>query len=76
VSASLWLIHTIRRLHPNDFEFRGERAPKPGILWIDRLTGSDRARTAIVNGTLPALLAAWEADAAEFRRTRARYLLY
>jgi len=67
VRTSLILIDEIRRQHPNDFKFTGS---------FDRLTGSDKARLAIEGGTLPALLAEWDREAAAFRESRAPYLLY
>ena len=67
VRTSLILIDEIRRQHPNDFKFTGS---------FDRLTGSDKARLAIEAGTLPALLAEWDKEAAAFRESRAPYLLY
>ena len=67
VATTMRLIETIRRMHPNEFEWRGS---------MDRLTGSTRIRTAIENGTLETLLAEWERDAATFREMRKPYLLY
>lgn len=67
VRASLLLIDTIRRRHPSDFAWTRS---------IDRLTGSDQVRLAIDGGRLPALLDAWDREAAEFRASRAPYLHY
>ena len=67
VRTSLLLIDEIRRQHPNDFAWRPS---------IDRLTGSDKVRLAIEGGTLPALLDAWDREAAEFAESRKPFLLY
>src|SRR5690606_16664994 len=67
VRTMLLLIDEIRRQHPGDFAW----SPT-----IDRLTGSDRVRQAIEGGRLPALLEDWDREAAEFRESRAPYLLY
>jgi uncharacterized protein YbbC (DUF1343 family) len=67
VRTSLILIDEIRRQHPSDFKWTGS---------IDRLTGSDKARLAIDEGRLPALLDEWDREAAAFRESRAQYLLY
>jgi uncharacterized protein YbbC (DUF1343 family) len=67
VRTALLLIDEIRRRHPNDFQF-GE--------YIDRLTGSAKVRHAIEQGTLPALLDAWDREAAQWLDSRRPYLLY
>lgn len=67
VRTSLLLIDEIRRRHPRDFAWTGT---------IDRLTGSDQVRLAIEGGRLPALLDAWDREAAAFRESRTPYLLY
>ncbi len=67
VRTSLILIDEIRRQHPGDFAWRPS---------IDRLTGSDRVRRAVEEGWLPRLLEEWDREAAEFRESRAPYLLY
>ena len=67
VSASLILIDEIRRQHPKDFAWRPS---------IDRLTGTDKVRSAIEGGTLPALLERWDQEAAQIVESRKPYLLY
>ncbi|GLC28386.1 exo-beta-N-acetylmuramidase NamZ family protein [Roseisolibacter agri] len=67
VRTALLTIDAIRRRHPTEFEWRPS---------IDRLTGSDQVRKAIEGGTLPALLDAWDREAAAFARDRASVLLY
>jgi len=67
VRTALLLIDTIRTQHPGDFAW----GPS-----IDALTGSDRVRLAINAGRLAPLLADWDRAAAQFRVSRAGYLLY
>ncbi len=67
VRTALLLIDEIRRQHPKEFAWTST---------IDRLTGSDKVRRAIENGTLGPLLDAWDREAAEFARSRTPYLLY
>ena len=67
VRTSLLLIDEIRRQHPRDFAWRPT---------IDRLTGSDKVRLAIEGGRLPSLLVEWDREAAAFRESRKRFLLY
>jgi uncharacterized protein YbbC (DUF1343 family) len=78
VSTTLRLIELIRRLHPNDFQWRHSTA-SPGAVetyYFDTLTGSKRTRAAIENGTLETLLAEWDRDAERFTQMRKPYLLY
>ena len=67
VRTSLLLIDEIRRQHPDEFAWSRT---------IDRLTGSDKVRLTIEAGTLPALLAEWDQDAAAFLDSRQPFLLY
>ena len=67
LATTLLLIDAIRRRHPTEFAWSGS---------MDRLAGTDRLRKAIEAGTLPALLAEWDAQDATFRAARAQYLLY
>ena len=67
VRTMLLLIDEIRRQHPRDFAWGKS---------IDRLTGSDRVRLEVEAGRLPALLDAWDREAAEFAASRKPYLLY
>ena len=67
VRTALLLIDEIRRQHPREFAW---------TKTIDRLTGSDKVRLAIEQGTLPALLDEWDREAAAFRESRAPFLLY
>jgi uncharacterized protein YbbC (DUF1343 family) len=78
VATTMRLIEVIRRLHPNDFQWRHSTASPnaPERYYFDTLTGSNRIRAAIENGTLETLLAEWDRDAQRFREMRRRYLLY
>ena len=76
VRTTLHLLAVIRRLHPADFAWSGANRREPALMTIDRLAGTGQVRTAIDDGTLPALLRRCDADAAAFRVVRAPYLLY
>jgi uncharacterized protein YbbC (DUF1343 family) len=76
LATSLLMIEQIRKLHPNEFEWRGANAREPSMLTIERHGGTRELRTAIENGRVAALLKKWEADQAKFRAQRAPYLLY
>ena len=67
VRTALLLIDEIRRQHPREFAW---------TRTIDRLTGSDKVRLAIEQGTLPPLLEEWDREAAAFREARKPFLLY
>lgn len=67
VRTALLLIAEIKRQHPADFQWRGS---------LDRLTGTDKVRLAIDAGALEPLLSEWDREAAEFKATRAPFLLY
>jgi uncharacterized protein YbbC (DUF1343 family) len=67
VRTALLLIDTIKRRQPDRFAW----GPS-----INRLTGSDKVRTAIDAGTLAPLLEAWDRDAADFKRGVEPLLLY
>jgi len=77
IATSMRLIAMIRKLHPNDFQWRASPTDE-GVenFSLDRLTGSRRIRAAIETGTLDDLLAEWDRDAEKFREQRAPYLLY
>ena len=67
VATALLLIDEIRRQHLKDFAWRHS---------IDRLTGTDKVRAAIEGGQLPALLAQWDKEAAEFKASSKAFYLY
>jgi uncharacterized protein YbbC (DUF1343 family) len=76
VSVGVHLIQTIRRLFPDDFEWRppwrpGDRLP------IDRLSGSDRLRQQIDAGVAAGeIVASWVPELQAFASRRQTYLLY
>jgi uncharacterized protein YbbC (DUF1343 family) len=77
IATSMRLMAMIRKLHPNDFQWRGSTAADGKQNFsLDRLTGSTRIRAAIENGTLDQLLAEWDRDAEKFRDMRKPFLLY
>jgi uncharacterized protein YbbC (DUF1343 family) len=76
LAASLLMIDVIRRLHPDNFEWRGANTREPGMLTIERHGGTTQLKNAIENGTLPDLLRKWEGEQAAFDQKRAQYLLY
>lgn len=65
--ATLLLIDAARRQNPEAFGWTAT---------INRLSGTDRVRSAIEAGTLHELLAEWDADAERFREIRRPYLIY
>ena len=78
VRTAVELMAEFRRQDPARFPWREppyeyERDKQP----IDILYGSDRLRTTLdAGGDVSALMSAWEADEASFRRTRDKFLLY
>jgi uncharacterized protein YbbC (DUF1343 family) len=64
-----------RRLQPADMAFW--RPGTPGRRWIDLLTGSTWVYTAIEDGlSADEVVAGWQDELAEFRRTREKHLIY
>ncbi|NJD17987.1 MAG: DUF1343 domain-containing protein [Gemmatimonadetes bacterium] len=78
IAASLLFMEVAKKLHPADFSFRSRPAQggQPESFSLDRLSGTAETRAAIDAGTVRALLAKWEQDAARFAETRKPYLLY
>ncbi len=73
IRTAIAMIITAKQLYPGDFAWRESQPP----YWIDKLTGSDWARTAIDGGAgVDEVVAGWQAELAEFRATREQYLLY
>ena len=68
VELGVRMLRAIYQHHTTDLEFR-ERS-------IDRLAGTDKLRAAVVQNTVDALLAQWNADAAKFATQVKPYLLY
>ena len=67
VRTALLLIEEIRRQHTADFRWTAS---------IDRLTGTNRVKQAIEAGTLAAILAEWDREAAAFRDGTRALLMY
>lgn len=67
VRTGLVLIDAVRRRHPEEFEWSAT---------MNRLAGTDLARSAIEAGRLGELLEGWDADAKRFREARRPYLIY
>jgi uncharacterized protein YbbC (DUF1343 family) len=77
ISTTLRLMELIRRLHPNDFQWRGSTAADGTQNFsLDRLTGTRRIRDSIEKGKLEELLAEWDRDSARFQEQSKPYLLY
>ena len=62
------MLQTIRARHLNEWQWR--------VGSIDRLSGSDELRAAVEAGTVDALLAKWDLEAAAFAARRQPYLIY
>jgi uncharacterized protein YbbC (DUF1343 family) len=72
IPTAIAMIVTARDLYP-EFAWRESAAP----YWIDRLSGNEDVRLAIDAGAdVDEVVAVWQADLADFRRLRARHLLY
>ncbi|MGB8953879.1 MAG: DUF1343 domain-containing protein [Tumebacillaceae bacterium] len=68
--TALSIIAVLKELYPDDFTWRRDE-------WIDKLTGTERVRTALDAGVpVDQLLQEWEGDVAKFRELRHPYLLY
>lgn len=67
--AGILIINEIRRMYPDDFEFRASH--------FDRLCGTSEVRNAITNGSsLQSLEETWQPRLKTFLQIRKRYLLY
>jgi uncharacterized protein YbbC (DUF1343 family) len=77
ISTTLRLMELVRRLHPNDFQWRGSTsADGKQSFSLDRLTGTTRIRQAIETGKLEELLAEWDRDSARFQAMAKPFYLY
>lgn len=75
IHTAIAMLAEARRLQPADLAFW--RPGTPGRRWIDLLTGSTWVYTAIEDGlTADEVVAGWQDELAEFRRTREKYLIY
>src|SRR5690606_35270618 len=69
VDVGLHMLRAIRSRHTSDFEWRGE--------WLERLTGTTRAREAVESdGGLDRLLEEWRVESERFEEARRGYLIY
>jgi uncharacterized protein YbbC (DUF1343 family) len=75
LATSLLMIEQIRKMHPNEFEWRGANQ-RDNMSTIERHGGTRELRAAIENGTVKDLLKKWEQDQAKFAALREKYLLY
>ena len=72
IRTAITMMTTCRDLY-DEFGWRETTGP----YWMDKLTGTDRARLAIDAGAGPAeVVAGWQQDLADFREVRAEHLLY
>jgi uncharacterized protein YbbC (DUF1343 family) len=63
------LLVALRAVHPDSFQIRAE--------WFDVLAAGPELRAAIDSGrTAPEIWTSWSDALAQFRRNRAKYLLY
>ncbi|MBE1500265.1 uncharacterized protein YbbC (DUF1343 family) [Amycolatopsis lexingtonensis] len=70
IRTAVAMLVTAKALHPDVFAWRPDN-------YIDKLSGSDRLRTAIDAGAgVDEVTGAWRAELAEFDRGRRHYLLY
>ena len=68
VELGIRMLRAIQARHPADFKWK--------TASIDRLAGTDKLRSAVEAGTVDALVAEWDADAARFAQLVKPYLLY
>jgi uncharacterized protein YbbC (DUF1343 family) len=68
VTVAAHLLREIYRRHPQQLRWEEEG--------IERLSGSKKLRTAVEQGGVEALLAAWAAESAAFRAEAAHYYMY
>lgn len=77
IRAALAMILELKRLYPDDFQWRYDSWDPQRPYWIDKLTGSDYFRTAVdAGGSLREIIAGWQDELARFRALRSRYLIY
>lgn len=67
VRVGVKMLQVIHARHPGEFKWGGS---------INRLAGTDELAAAVDNGTLDALLAKWDAEAAQFKAMTRPYWLY
>jgi uncharacterized protein YbbC (DUF1343 family) len=69
IRSALLLFNEIRKTYPDKFEWGRSRH-------FDQLAGGTELRNAIDSRTVETLLDKWDAEAAEFKKMRAPYLIY
>jgi len=68
VELGIRMLRVIYARHPKEFQWR--------LPQIDRLAGTDKLRAAVEQNGVDALIAQWNADAAQFAQKVKPYLLY
>ncbi len=77
VELGIRMLRAVYVAHPNEFKWREPTVNAAGRLkGIDRLAGTDQLTKAVEAGTIDALIAQWNADAAKFAGMVKPYLLY
>jgi uncharacterized protein YbbC (DUF1343 family) len=70
VRTALTIIDTVKKLYPNDFQWRSDN-------WIDKLLGTDTVRKELDTGeSVDDIVAEWQKDLDAFKQLREKYLLY
>ena len=72
VKTALHMIHTIKRIYPDEFQWRGGDRP-----FFDLLMGTDRVRRQLSRGeSVGNIINSWEDERLRFLESRRSYLLY
>jgi len=72
VRTVLIMIETIRRMYPQEFQWRGSDRP-----YLDLLMGTDKVRKQMSSGeSVDSIISSWEDEVARFSKNRGSYLLY
>lgn len=74
VVMGMYLLESLRKLHPDEFEWRQN---VPGKYFIDLLLGSDQPRLRLDAGeTVAKVVVDWDENVQDFEERRQPYLLY
>ena len=77
VELGIRMLRAFKAAHPKEFAWREPSVNAAGrIKGIDRLAGTDQLTRAVDDGTVDALIAQWDAEAARFANLVKPYLLY
>lgn len=77
IRTGIAMLVTVKRLYPEDFEWRADAWDDEHPYWIDKLTGSTWVRTAINAGKdVDEVVAGWQDGLEEFRALREKHLIY